>query len=288
MFIEDYSIWVCRYLVQGVDLWLNTPRRLNEASGTSGMKAAANGAINMSILDGWWEEAYQTDIGWAIGQREVYADLGYQDMVESNAIYKMLEKEIVPMFYDRGVDKLPRRWIARMKASMRAICPVFNTNRMVYEYYEKLYRSSHHRSKRLSVDDFDRAKALAAWKSRVRAHWQPIKISNVASDADKADTHHPLEVGSEVAVQADVYLGELEPNEVSVQIYHGGVDPKDEIVAGQSIEMEVVQSKGDGVYLFKGAIPCTGSGLHGYSVRALPKHEHVDHPSVMNLITWAG
>lgn len=281
VFIEDYSIWVSRYLLQGADLWLNTPRRLNEASGTSGMKAAANGAINMSILDGWWDEAYQVDIGWSIGQREIYQDFGYQDMVESNAIYKMLEKEVIPMFYERGADKLPRRWIARMKASMRATCPVFNTNRMVYEYYEKLYRPSAQRSKQLSEDNFALAKALAAWKAQLRAHWQPIKISHVVSDADT------LEVGSEVNVQAEVYLSELEPNEVSVQIYYGRMAPNGEIVAGQSIEMEAVQSKENGVYSFKGAILCLTGGLHGYSVRVLPKHEHVDNPFIMNLITWA-
>ncbi len=165
VFIEDYSMSVCRYLVQGVDLWLNTPRRLNEASGTSGMKAAANGVINMSILDGWWDEAYRMDIGWAIGQREMYQDLEHQDVVESNAIYEMLEKEVIPMFYDRGRDRLPRRWIDRMKASMRATCPVFNANRMVHEYYERFYYPCAEMSEHLSADNFARARALAAWKA---------------------------------------------------------------------------------------------------------------------------
>ncbi|MFH1007931.1 MAG: alpha-glucan family phosphorylase [Candidatus Latescibacterota bacterium] len=282
VFIEDYSMWVSRYLVQGVDLWLNTPRRLHEASGTSGMKAALNGAINMSILDGWWDEAYQTDIGWAIGKREIYQDPVFQDMVESNAVYKMLEKEVIPMFYERGADKLPRRWIARMKASIRALSPMFDTDRMVYEYYEKLYRPSCHRSKQLSADHFARAKALAAWKSRVRAHWQTIRISNVVSDADN------LKVGSLVAVRADVYLGELTPGDVSVQIYHGRVDPQDEIVAGEGIALKVIESKGEGVHRFEGAILCTASGLHGYSVRVVPAHEDLDSPFAMNLIAWAG
>ncbi len=281
VFIEDYSMCVCRYLVQGVDLWLNTPRRLNEASGTSGMKAAANGAINMSILDGWWDEAYQTDIGWSIGNRKVYQDFDYQDMLESNAIYEMLETEITPMFYQRGVGKLPRQWIARMKASMSAICPGFNNNRMLYEYYERFYRPCTRMSNRLSKDNFASAKLLAAWKSQLRVNWQYIKISNVKSDADK------LEVGSELKVQAEVYLGVIEPKDVSVQSYYGQINADGEIVSGLGVELKDVKYKGDGVYIFEGAIPCVSSGLHGYSVRVLPKHEDLANPFTMNLITWA-
>src|SRR5262249_49951097 len=133
VFIEDYDIAVARYLVQGCDVWLNTPRRPNEASGTSGMKLLPNGGLNFSILDGWWDEAYDRHVGWAIGQGEVYSDTDYQDKVESDAIYNLLEKEIVPLFYDRDGGDVPRGWVARMKASMRNLTPVYNTNRMVAE-----------------------------------------------------------------------------------------------------------------------------------------------------------
>jgi starch phosphorylase len=287
VFIEDYSMCVSRYMLQGSDLWLNTPRRPNEACGTSGMKAAANGTINMSILDGWWDEAYKTGIGWAIGNREIYQDADYQDAVESNAIYEMLEKEIIPMFYERGAGKLPRRWIARMKASMRAICPVFNTNKMLYEYYSSFYRPCAQMLERLSADNFAHAKRLAAWKSHLRANWQQIRIGNVISNVDE------LEVGSEVKVQAEVYLGALEPTDVLVQIYSGQINANGEIVSGQDSNMEEVNPQGkgheksDGVYIFEGTIPCASSGLYGYSVRVLPKHEDLDTPFIMNLITWA-
>lgn len=281
VFIEDYSMWVSRYLVQGSDLWLNTPHRLNEASGTSGMKAAVNGTINMSILDGWWDETHRTDIGWAIGDREIYQDLDYQDVVESNDIYEMLEKEVIPMFYARGKDKLPRRWIALMKASMRATCPVFNMNRMMCEYYDRFYRPCAIKSDSLSADNFARAKNLAAWKSHLRANWQHIKINRVISDTDN------LEVGSELQVQTEIRLGALQPKDVSVEIYFGQVDANGEIVKGQGTEMKDVISKGDGVYVFEGAISSAVSGLHGYSVRVLPKHDDLGNPFVMNLITWA-
>ncbi len=125
--------------MQGVDVWLNTPRRGMEASGTSGMKAAANGVLNCSILDGWWVEGYSPDVGWAIGRGETYSDYNVQDQIESQALYDILEKQIVPLFYKRTVDNIPREWIARMKNCMRKLAPVFNTNRMVREYTEKFY-----------------------------------------------------------------------------------------------------------------------------------------------------
>ncbi len=279
--IENYSMSVSRYLTQGVDLWLNTPRRFNEASGTSGMKAAANGAINMSILDGWWDEAYSKDIGWAIGHREIYEDFKYQDMVESNSIYEMLEKAAIPMFYERRAYMFSRGWIALMKASMRTVCSVFNTNRMAYEYYDGFYKQCAQMTNCLSADDFARAKILAAWKTKIQESWRHIKINSVASGVDS------LKVGSELKVQADVYLGTLEPKDVSVQVYYGQVNADDEILTGQKVEMREAGSKGEGVYAFEGAIPCISSGLHGYSVRVLPKHEDLGNPFVMNLITWA-
>jgi starch phosphorylase len=280
VFLEDYSLCICRYLVQGVDLWLNTPRRPNEACGTSGMKAASNGAINMSILDGWWDEAYRLDIGWAIGQREVYEDPNYQDMVESNTIYEMLEREIVPMFYERGRDKLPKQWIDRMKASMRAVCPAFNANRMVHEYSRRFYNPCAQVSKQLSADNYARARALAAWKAKISANWQDIKVGNVTSEADK------LEAGSELRVHAEVYLGSLQPADVSVQVYYGQLDADGRISSGQGIEMKYAESKGDGNHVFEGSIPCVSSGVRGYSVRVLPMHEDLQNPYAMNLIKW--
>jgi starch phosphorylase len=139
VFIEDYDITLARYLVQGADIWLNTPRRPLEACGTSGMKAAANGVLNISVLDGWWAEAYQPSIGWATGREEDYEDYEHQDEVESQSIYDLLEREIIPLFYDRDDDGLPRGWIRQMKAAMRTICPEFSSARMVREYCQQFY-----------------------------------------------------------------------------------------------------------------------------------------------------
>jgi starch phosphorylase len=234
VFVEDYDMVVARYLVQGVDIWLNTPRRPHEASGTSGMKATANGALNLSILDGWWDEGYSPETGWAIGHGEEYADdqSQYQDTIESNAIYDLLEKEIVPLFYERGRDGLPRGWIGKMKAAMIQHAGVFNTNRMVRDYYEQCYLPCARRSHRLMDNDLERAKALAAWKARVRQQWRQIRIERVWTDGAEGQE---LKVGDQLQVQAQVHLGELKPTDVAVELFHGPLNAEGLISSGQPL-----------------------------------------------------
>ncbi len=285
VFLEDYDMVVARYLVQGVDLWLNTPRRPHEASGTSGMKATANGALNLSILDGWWAEGYTPETGWAIGHGEEYPEdqFDYQDRVESNAIYDLLEKEIVPLFYERGRDGLPRGWIARMKAAMRDHAAVFNTNRMVHEYFEVCYLPSAERSRRLTTDNQERAKALAAWKTRLRQGWGQIRIERVWADPPEG---RELKVGDQLQVQAEIALGALNPTDVTVELFYGPLDAEGLIVRAQTIPMLIAQSKGKGMFIFAGGITCTTSGRHGYALRILPNHEDLGNPFEMGLILW--
>jgi starch phosphorylase len=283
VFVEDYDMIVARYLVQGVDIWLNTPRRPHEASGTSGMKATANGALNMSILDGWWDEGYTPETGWAIGHGEEYGDdqAEYQDKVEANAIYELLEKEIVPLFFERGRDGLPRSWIAKMKAAMRDHAGVFNTNRMVREYAELCYLPSAARSERLAKDGQARAKALAAWKANVEKQWSQIGIERIWSERPEEDD---LKVGDQLQVQAEVHLGELKPTDVAVQLFHGPLNAEGVIYNGKALPTLIAQSKGTGRYIFAGAIACRTSGRHGYALRIVPAHEDLDNPFEMGLI----
>ena len=282
IFIEDYDIVVSRYLVQGVDVWLNTPLRLQEASGTSGMKAAANGVINMSILDGWWDEAYSIQAGWAIGRGEVYDDKSLQNEIESNAIYELLEKEVIPIFYDRGRDGLPRGWIAKMKSSMMSLCPIFNTNRMVHEYFEKYYSPAVKRFYKLCEDNIEKVKELARWKSYIKNNWNKIKILNIEAHPPKQ-----ISVGSKFEVYADIFLGTLKPNDVQVQIYFGTVNSQMKIVNAVPIPMEFKKSESDGKYTFIGSISCDKSGMHGYSLRILPKHEYLHNSFETGLILWS-
>jgi len=185
VFIEDYDINVARYLVQGVDVWLNNPMPPHEASGTSGMKVPPNGGINMSVLDGWWPEAHDGENGWAIGDGRIYSDQEYQDHIDSESIYDLLEKEIIPLFYDRGADGVPRRWVERMKASMRTICPVFNTNRMIAEYTEQLYAPAARRWQLLSAEGYQRTKEIISWRHRVAEGWNEVEVMEVEADAEE-------------------------------------------------------------------------------------------------------
>ncbi len=209
---------------KGVDVWLNNPRRPLEASGTSGMKVCINGGINLSILDGWWVEGYTGDNGWAIGAGEEYTDLTYQDDIESRAVYDLLEQEIVPLFYNRGADGLPRGWLKMMKRAMSTVCPMFNTSRMVQEYMEKCYAPSAERFGRLSLENLKRAAGLAQWRSRLKRAWPQVRVEQV--EANGAD---PMHVGAQLEVNARINLGTLAPDDVEVQLFHGVVDNLGEI-----------------------------------------------------------
>jgi starch phosphorylase len=282
VFLEDYDMNVARYLVQGVDVWLNNPRRPLEASGTSGMKVACNGGLNLSILDGWWVEGYAQNNGWAIGHGEEYTDLTYQDDVESRAIYDLLEQEIVPLFYTRSSDGLPRGWLRMMKQAISTICPFFNTNRMVQEYVEKCYWPSSQRTAQLSADNLKRAGQLAQWRKGLLRGWGQVRVEAV--EADGAD---PMHVGTELRVKARVHLGGLAPDDVEVQLFHGVVDSLGEIPSPRTVAMSHNGAPKDGAsWVYQGVIPCRSSGQHGFAVRVLPKNADLANPFEPGLVCW--
>jgi starch phosphorylase len=283
VFIENYDINVARYLVQGVDCWLNTPRRPMEASGTSGMKAAANGALNISIPDGWWCEAAIPGVnGWNIGQGESYETIDEQDEVESHALYEILEKEVVPTFYDRGRDGLPREWIARMKSAIRTICPVFNTYRMVQEYTDRYYVPCSVRKVEFKKDNRKRAVNLARWKKKIQGCWGKVAVTKVESGPRES-----LEWGSSLDVWAEVHLEGITNQDVTVEIYYGGLDPQGQVTHGRAVEMRCVGETGKNTYRFEGAITCERTGQQGFTVRAIPSHPDLAEKHETALITWA-
>jgi starch phosphorylase len=289
VFLENYDMAVARYLVQGSDIWLNTPLRPLEASGTSGMKAFANGAINLSTLDGWWDEAWLAAargdyfIGWAIGRGETYDDAGYQDQVESAALYDLLEDDIVPTFYDRGADGLPHRWIDCMKSSIAHLCPSFNMQRVVQEYAADFYLEAHGHYQRLLADGGARARSLAAWNARMRAAWPQVRVDSVDKAPDKE-----LPVGSRIPVRARIRLGPIDPSEVAVELYLGHLDAQGEIAKGVALPMEPAGQTPDGLYIFEASgVACLESGLHGYTVRVLPYHPDATRSFLPGLIAWA-
>jgi starch phosphorylase len=281
VFIDDYDMTVTRYLVQGCDVWLNNPIRPLEASGTSGMKAAANGVLNVSTLDGWWDEAYEPSVGWAIGRGEDYDDPEYRDAVESDALYDLLERDVVPAFYDRGVDRLPRRWIERMQATIARLNHTFNTHRMVREYTERFYLPAAERSQALGRDGGRRARELAAWKSRVAAAWDGIAVEGIEGGAGDG-----LQVGEPFDVRARIRLNGLDPLDVAVELYLGGVDPDGELAGGDSVQMEAA-GRSDSIHEFSASASYGRSGRQGFTVRILPSHPDLTTRFLPGLITWA-
>lgn len=282
VFLENYDMNIARYMVEGCDIWLNNPRRPLEASGTSGMKIIANGGLNFSVLDGWWDEGYDRYVGWRIGSGEEYDDSDYQDEIEARLIYETLEKEIIPKFYERGEDKLPRNWIEMMKASMTKLGPEFNTNRMVQEYTDKFYNPSFSKRKYLSANDYKDGKELSLWKNKIVNNWNKIKFLDIASETKQSE----VKVGAEFSIKAKLQLGGLSPEDVDVQIYYGKVDDKNKAHANEYIPMEF-QGKTADIFEYIGVIDCDKTGNFGYTLRVLPKHEMMINPFEMGLISWA-
>jgi len=283
VFLEDYDMNVSRYLVQGVDVWLNTPLRPMEASGTSGMKVAANGGLNVSILDGWWAEGYEPMVGWAIGSGETYDDLEYQNTVESQALYDLLEKDIVPLFYDRGRDNVPRGWVARMKAAMVNLAPVFNTNRMVRQYAETFYAPAARRWDELMGNGMAGARELSRWKNRLKAGFPNVRIESVSDNMEAVGAS----VGNDIQVEAVVDLDGLDPQDIQVELYFGSLDEDGQLNEGQALAMHQEGSVGEHGVRYSVQMPCTRSGRTGYTVRVMPRHLMLVEPREMAMIRWA-
>lgn len=282
IFIENYDINVARYLVEGVDVWMNNPCRPMEASGTSGMKVVPNGGLNLSVLDGWWCEGYAHDTGWAIGDGEDYDDPELQNDVESKALYNVLENDLIPLFYDRRANKPPRRWIAMMKSSMRKLGPVFSTNRMVQEYTNNFYMNAYRNWKKLSADDFAQTKQLVQWKQRIESSWDQVEILDARVESEKA------EVGCAVKAEARVKLGPLDPEDVRVQVYSGPLDRNRNVRDSSIEEMKCVGKTGDGLYNYQTYIGCDESGLFGYSIRIMPSHPNIFDHFGLEKMRWIG
>jgi len=193
----------------------------------------------------------------------------------------MLEKEVIPMFYDRGPDDLPRRWIERMKAAMRSICPVFNTNRMVHEYAERFYLPAAKRYQRLTADGLAKARALAEYMALLDAEWRNLRIESVETESVEE-----LPVGSELTVRARVRLGALKPEQVAVQIFEGLLDQDGDIAGAEVVPMVADKASADGGREFVGRIVCRTSGQHGFSIRVVPSHDDLSNPFHTGRILW--
>ncbi|MDZ4745601.1 MAG: alpha-glucan family phosphorylase [bacterium] len=280
VFLEDYEMSIARLMVRGCDVWLNTPRRPYEASGTSGMKAALNGGLNFSILDGWWAEGYDGHNGFAIGRGEML-EPEEQDVADSETLYDLLEHAIVPMFYDMGKTRVPERWVQTMKRSIRTLAPRFSALRMVREYTTSSYLPALEAHRWMVEHGAEQARSTVTFFNRIASVWSDVSVHDVAVHG--ATGAH---VGKVIHVSARVHLGSLTPEDVIVQAVYGHVDSKGEISPAHTTTLQPVSNNGvDWVY--EGDYTCEASGMQGCTVRVIPSHPSLVHLTDAHRVAYA-
>ncbi len=283
VFLPDYGMAMAQKLYPGCDVWLNNPLRPLEACGTSGMKAALNGCLNLSVLDGWWDEWYEPDFGWAIPTADGTAtDEDRRDDLEATALYRLLEERVAPRFYDRGAGGLPGRWIEMVRRTLTTLGPKVLAGRMVREYVERLYGPAADAQRALAPDT---ARELAAWKRRVRDGWPGVAVDHVEAVADTA-LNGTAELGATVSLRVSVTLGALEPADVEVQAVAGRVDPADHLSRTSTFPLKPTGAPGlDGRRLYEGPLTLDRTGPFGYTVRILPTHRLLASGAELGLVT---
>lgn len=282
IFIEDYDMEVGRYLVQGVDLWLGNPRRPLEASSTSGMKAVINGVLHCSTLDGWWNEAWQPDLGWRIGYGDETEDIQALEDCDARSLYTTLEEEVIPLYYKRDLGGVPRGWVAKMKKAISTFAPYFNSHRMIEEYYQKIYLPAAHEFLNLAKENYQKAEELSAWQSKIFELWDEVEIEKVVSDCSKDN----IFIGDSINVQVFLKTGRILPEDLRVELIWGPVDSGGEIEMSQSTVaiIDKYQEVKEKVFVYSGRIEPRCSGLQRFRVRVYPYRPELGFPQRLGLI----
>jgi starch phosphorylase len=281
VFVPDYEINAGRVLYAGVDVWLNNPRRPLEACGTSGMKAAYNGVLNCSVLDGWWDELYEPDVGWAIPSAEWEEDEAHRDALEAGELFKLLETQVVPLFYRRDANGLPAEWLVKVKAAVARLGPAVESTRMLREYVERYYEPMAVRSEHLRADHDTRARHLVRWKRKVALAWPEVSVTSVTEGGGARELGQPLEVS------ATIDLGPLGPADVEVQLLHGAVDLDDELRSVTPTPMTHAGAvDGSPLQRYIGTLAPDTAGEFGYTVRVIPAHEDLTSFAELGLIAF--
>jgi starch phosphorylase len=281
-FLPDYDIGMAKVLLPGCDVWLNNPLRPLEACGTSGMKSALNGGLNLSIRDGWWDEMFDGENGWAIPSADGVVDPDRRDDLEAAAIYDLLEGSVLPRFYDRA-DGVPQRWTAMVRHTLVTLGPKVLASRMLRDYVDGLYRPAADAARAMSASGYAAARSLAEWRQRVAKEWPAVSVTHVESSAE-GDTP---ELGATVHLRAIVALGALAPDDVSVEAAYGRVDDADQIAHAEHLPLTLAGEAGSGQWAYEGDVPLVRTGAFGYTVRVLPKHESLANPAELGLVTSA-
>jgi glycogen phosphorylase len=280
VFLPDYDMSMARYLYWGCDVWLNNPLRPLEACGTSGMKSALNGGLNLSVRDGWWDELYDGRNGWAIPTADGVDDPDRRDDIEANALYDLLATQVSPLFYDRGTDGVPDRWTALVRHTLATLSPKVQATRMVTEYVEQWYAPAARSAARVVEGGFAGAKELASYRARLDAAWSSVTVAEVDASGG-ADT--PV-LGAPMTVRAEVVLGGLDPDEVLVQAVVGRADDADELSASTVEPMTPIGEGHEGSHRFEAVVALPHAGVLGYTVRVLPRHDLLAAPAELGRV----
>ncbi len=279
VFLPNYDIAMAQPLYPGCDVWLNNPLRPYEACGTSGMKAALNGGLNLSILDGWWDEWYDGNNGWAIPSADGVEDPDHRDDLEANALYDLIEHEIAPRFYDVDTNGVPTRWLEMVRHTLKSLGPKVLATRMVRDYVRQLYAPSAGIARQLN-SDYHGATELAAWKKKVRTGWSGVHVEHVESSG----VSDAPEVGDVMSARAFVALGDLSPEDVAVQLVHGRIDSADELTETVVDSLHVAESYEGGHHRFDGDVVLDHSGSFGYTVRVIPRNDLLTSPAELGVV----
>ena len=297
VFLPNYDIAMARTLFPGCDVWLNNPLRPLEACGTSGMKSAINGGLNLSVLDGWWDEMYDGDNGWAIPTANNGASADERDDIEAAALYDLIEEQVAPRFYSTvrapGVgaagpsspssDGVPHQWVAMIKHTMAKLGPAVSAERMLQDYVGRLYQPAC-RAGRLAVrDGYSSAKQMASWRSKIKDGWSAVQVEHV----DSLGVSEEPQIGDSLTVNAYVSLGSVGPEDVSVEVVYGRASDSDDLSEVAVADLQVSEDLGRGRFLFSGEIVIDHSGSFGYTVRVLPQHESLASRSELGLVVNA-
>ena len=280
--LENYNIAMSRYLVSGVDVWLNNPRRPMEASGTSGQKASVNGVINFSVLDGWWAEGYTQNNGWTIGGNQEYESYEAQDQADSQSLYRTLEEKIIPTFYDRDKNGMPTKWIQMMKNSIITTGGKYSTSRMLVDYTKDYYMPLCKLTKKY-YSNIDDVAEFNSWKKDLYTNWKDVKIRQTENDLDNIT----IDAGNKIEVGCEIELPNIDVNNVTVEVYYGKI-LENGIVENVSITPMTLTEEDEEArkYYFTAKIELTTGGNYGYTFRVMPRHEMILEPANLDLIKW--
>ena len=279
--LENYNIEISRYMVSGVDVWLNNPRRPMEASGTSGQKASVNGVVNFSVLDGWWAEGYNQKNGWSIGTNKEYSSYEEQDIADSDSIYYTLENKIIPTYYNKDKNGISRTWVEYMKNSIISTGGQYSTARMLVDYTNKLYMPLCNLTKKY-YSDLNRVTEFDAWKANMYSNWKDIQIEQVENNADNIT----VDAGAEIEVRCAVTLPNIEPESVRVEVYYGKFLENGTVQDVQIIPMRMEGKEENRKYYYVAKIKLTTGGNYGYSFRVMPQNEMILDSENMDLVKW--